>query len=834
MSKAREIPWPEEFNELKRIEELMICGICYEYIDTTVMTPCSHNYCSLCIRKYLHYKTQCPACFHNVFEKDLYINRAMDSLIEHYFNVREKLITLIENRVVYNKVVQQEPEQVQAMPVRPVRCSQPKSPQISETKKVESKLSQLCKVSEIKQIEPKSPVKNSPLASTSKCNPCTPTTMSHKIIPSIAKIFNTPKRKDPVPTQPPVNTKTVSCPVCKVDISELHVNVHLDACLKREISEKSGKAKVDAPKRPPLPKLVLRVMKDAELRKKMKELGLPTQGDRRALENRFTRYSTIYNSECDKVEPRPISELIRQCEMEEKQERKMDMFLVASTAAPTVRLQVERNAKEEKIEEAQKNYRVANKSSFDKLIEEVRNRKKMEKAKQNSDTIASTITEADESTSLNSKHDYQSASSSSKQDDPSGTISKPSTYVKVEKVSENLSENEESSIYNPSSEIAFQDSDSDESSCPLQHYRNDGQMKYSSMNLNDSSPCTSTSSSPNKRLQVIKNEHTNYTKTTKFSVPSVSNNVTNNPYEAPTDESTDDDIPRSPLLNSKSTNNKRAKLSVTTLNKSDTIEDEARQAEARDLCNSIIKDFAFDDSDDSLSEFVIKYKTDDIKKIETKKINNSLTEASSSKIVTPQKIETEKINKSLNEASSSKLATPQKKGSSFCDKKVPESNSVDDFVNDILNGDDSTELIDTSIAGSSEARKRKSREKQNSPLQSNSIKIEKENDATSANEHSPPPVTENTARRPVRKRNRPSRFTNSEVVKKGDIEKTPTKLLEDSQDSESPEHFKSSTSDGSLKRRRGRPKVNKELTLDETQNPPKRPVRRRQAASDRN
>lgn len=97
-------------------------------------------------------------------------------------------------------------------------------------------------------------------------------------------------------------------------------------------------------------------MKDLELRKKMKELGLPTQGDRKTLENRFTRYSTIYNAECDKLEPRPIPDLIRQCEMEEKQERKMDMFLVSANSAPTVRLQIERNAKEDKIEEAQKNY----------------------------------------------------------------------------------------------------------------------------------------------------------------------------------------------------------------------------------------------------------------------------------------------------------------------------------------------------------------------------------------------------------------------------------------------------------------------------------------------
>lgn len=96
--------------------------------------------------------------------------------------------------------------------------------------------------------------------------------------------------------------------------------------------------------------------------------------------------------------------------------------------------------------------------------------------------------------------------------------------------------------------------------------------------------------------------------------------------------------------------------------------------------------------------FSILDKTEDIMKAETEKINKSLNEASSSKLVTPQKVETEKTNKSLNETNSSTHATPQRKSSSSCDKKVPESNSIDDFAHDIVNGDDSAELIDISMS----------------------------------------------------------------------------------------------------------------------------------------
>lgn len=64
-------------------------------------------------------------------------------------------------------------------------------------------------------------------------------------------------------------------------------------------------------------------MKDNAIRKRLKELGLSPQGDRKTLENRLQRYMVLYNAECDKTYPRPISELIKQCEEEENLEKKI-------------------------------------------------------------------------------------------------------------------------------------------------------------------------------------------------------------------------------------------------------------------------------------------------------------------------------------------------------------------------------------------------------------------------------------------------------------------------------------------------------------------------------
>lgn len=64
-------------------------------------------------------------------------------------------------------------------------------------------------------------------------------------------------------------------------------------------------------------------MKDAELKKKMKEHGLLVQGDRKTLENRFQRFCTLYNAECDKTTPRSAKELLKLCQDEENAEKKM-------------------------------------------------------------------------------------------------------------------------------------------------------------------------------------------------------------------------------------------------------------------------------------------------------------------------------------------------------------------------------------------------------------------------------------------------------------------------------------------------------------------------------
>lgn len=114
--------------------------------------------------------------------------------------------------------------------------------------------------------------------------------------------------------------------------------------------------------------LVYHIMKQAELKKMLKDLGLSTIGDRGTLANRHKKYTLLYNSECDALNPRPVEELITQLEQEEAETRRL--AVLAESTNLTVRVQ----ASEAEIESANRQYLKDHKESYDRLIEDVRSR----------------------------------------------------------------------------------------------------------------------------------------------------------------------------------------------------------------------------------------------------------------------------------------------------------------------------------------------------------------------------------------------------------------------------------------------------------------------------
>ncbi|XP_011309144.1 E3 ubiquitin-protein ligase RAD18-like [Fopius arisanus] len=527
MGKFSEIIWPSEYSDLKRIEELLVCGICYDYMETSVMTPCSHNYCSLCIRKYLHYKNQCPACFQDTFEKDLHTNRILDEIILYFSKIRDRLVTCISGakRVLLDDA-QTSPI---SPPVRPARSNHQKSPDF--------------------RPKPETPPDDSPKLPQppfkSLCSPSTSGTSK------VASFFTSKSPKFET-------TRTlVPCPVCRVKISELHINRHLDDCLKRQ-TEPNRPPRVET-KRKPLPKLVFCLMKDTELKKKLKLLNLSIRGDRKTLENRYHRYCTLYNAECDKISPRSIEELLKQCEDEEELERKTQ---AAKSSAS--RLNISRNSNQNVIEAAQREYLESNKDKFDNLIKQIKSRKTPKPP------VRRSLISDNQSVNENNDNDENSAHNENSEN-----------HETTENNEHNEDhENNENIVKSPDKwskdifENAFQNNDSNDS-CLLQTYTSEHPMNFLALGMSDNS------SSPKKMDKIID-------ELPRASVDNtISNEITRGEsqsvYDQTTDPETDDDQGNKGSL-------KRAKLSL---------EEERRMSEARILAMTIAHDFCDDDSSDA-------------------------------------------------------------------------------------------------------------------------------------------------------------------------------------------------------------------------------------------
>ncbi|XP_041081441.1 E3 ubiquitin-protein ligase RAD18 [Polyodon spathula] len=157
----------------------------------------------------------------------------------------------------------------------------------------------------------------------------------------------------------------VECPACGLGISEQHINKHLDICVMK--GEKKESLRSSVAKRKPMAKVVYDLLSDRDLKKRLKELTLTTQGTRQQLIKRHQEYVQMYNAQCDSLNPRSAQEIVNEVEKNEKiraqYDRQSNSVMVFS-----------KNQTEEEIEEIHAQYRKQHQSEFHLLIEKVRSR----------------------------------------------------------------------------------------------------------------------------------------------------------------------------------------------------------------------------------------------------------------------------------------------------------------------------------------------------------------------------------------------------------------------------------------------------------------------------
>ncbi|XP_062466771.1 E3 ubiquitin-protein ligase RAD18 [Pezoporus occidentalis] len=369
MALAMPVPeplWPASLFPLKAVDNLLRCGICFDYFSIAMIIPqCSHNYCSLCIRKFLSYKPQCPTCCVAVSESDLKNNRILDELVKSFNSARQQLFQLdldtplissplacsrhsagkshIKSSVSWTAVKEDVPVIGSFLTKKEV-CTSTKADGLAGTDEKSSKTEEhrdlYSSSAEIDDKNNKVGSQESPKCTKSQEKPST----------SVVKVV-----------------RKVDCPVCEVAIPEEYINKHLDTCLTRE--EKKDCLRSSAHKRKPMSKVVYSLLSDRDLKKKLKEHGLSTRGTRQQLIKRHQEFVHMYNAQCDSLNPKSAAEIVKELENNEKIRLLLELNKPGESS-----LTFTKDKTEEEIDEIHSDYRKKHRSQFQFLVDQVDNR----------------------------------------------------------------------------------------------------------------------------------------------------------------------------------------------------------------------------------------------------------------------------------------------------------------------------------------------------------------------------------------------------------------------------------------------------------------------------
>ncbi|XP_036123156.1 E3 ubiquitin-protein ligase RAD18 isoform X1 [Molossus molossus] len=350
--------WPPGLEVMKTVDDLLRCGICFEYFNIAMMIPqCSHNYCSLCIRKFLSYKTQCPTCCVTVTEPDLKNNRVLDELVKSLNFARNHLLQFaLESPPI--SPASSSSKSLAAKLHTPLAFRQPLK---QASRLMESFLVRETGGSSSELLINESESKFSPQKEVSTSAKTRETPSLEKIASGIADA-NVPE----VPSTSTLKQVTkVECPVCGVSILEDHINKHLDNCLSREEKKESLRSSVH--KRKPLPKTVYNLLSDRDLKKKLKQHGLSVQGSKQQLIKRHQEFVHMYNAQCDALHPKSAAEIVQEIENMEKTRMRLEASKLSERIMVFTKDQTEKE-----IDEIHSKYRQKHQNEFQLLVDQAK------------------------------------------------------------------------------------------------------------------------------------------------------------------------------------------------------------------------------------------------------------------------------------------------------------------------------------------------------------------------------------------------------------------------------------------------------------------------------
>ncbi|XP_042705821.2 E3 ubiquitin-protein ligase RAD18 isoform X4 [Chrysemys picta bellii] len=359
--------WPENLSLLKAVDDLLRCGICFDYFDIAMIIPqCSHNYCSLCIRKFLSYKTQCPTCCVAVTEPDLKNNRILDELVKNFNSARQQLFELVLDSspvspsTNYTKYSTGKGHAAGSM----VGSALKQDRQLIDHFLIKENTQTPKRTSAAAEVDYKGC--NNEQETDSRC--CSSAETHDVVSEGMAATSPEGMRNPEKPSTSVMKVVTkVDCPVCEVAIPEQYINRHLDSCLTRD--EKKDSLRSSGHKRKSLPKVVYNLLSDRDLKKKLKERGLSIQGTRQQLIKRHQEFVHMHNAQCDSLNPKSVAEIVKELENNEKTRTQLEFNKAGENSMTFTKDQTEKE-----IDEIHTDYRNKHKGEFQLLVDQVNNR----------------------------------------------------------------------------------------------------------------------------------------------------------------------------------------------------------------------------------------------------------------------------------------------------------------------------------------------------------------------------------------------------------------------------------------------------------------------------
>ncbi|XP_061583091.1 E3 ubiquitin-protein ligase RAD18 isoform X2 [Cololabis saira] len=380
MAQQIEPDFPSSLACLKNVDALLRCPICFEFLNISMMTKCSHNFCSLCIRRFLSYKLHCPVCNTQMTEQDLRNNRILDDLVVHFQAARDQLLkanfdsppispktvaSAVKSRAAsekcqkssgsilshfFQKKLQSPPreEAGQHVPLEEMQTAQTHGADVDDLHSGEADSSVVVKE---EPVDPEDQPTQS-FVSVKEEDTATQSAgfeMAHSSAPS--SDVNLPIK--------------VECPVCSVSVAQQFINKHLDMCLAS--GEKKESLRSPGNTRRPMAKLVYNLLSMQELRRRLKQCHLSVQGSRDQLVRRHQDFIHLHNAQCDSLNPKSVEEIAKQVESNEKKRNQLQR-----KSKPVMLFT--KNQSEKEIEEVHSSYRKQHSSDFSRLIAQVRGR----------------------------------------------------------------------------------------------------------------------------------------------------------------------------------------------------------------------------------------------------------------------------------------------------------------------------------------------------------------------------------------------------------------------------------------------------------------------------